>query len=176
MCHRLLIPALLVSSTALAQVQFTEVGGSRGIGPYTMAFGMGGGVAAADFDDDGDIDLFVPNGSGVADQLYRNDGAARFTELAVFSGVASRRNSRVALWLDYDGDARLDLLVGADCFENAAACSGLQVLTLYRQLAEGIGHSSGLFGSDNPAFCSIGTCSPQGILFRRNLKPPERGT
>ena len=30
-----------------------------GIGPYRMAAGMGGGVAAADYDDDGDIDLVL---------------------------------------------------------------------------------------------------------------------
>ena len=65
---------------------------------------MGGGVAAADFDDDGDIDLFVPNGLGVPDQLYRNTGNGRFDEIAEAVGLASTASNRCALWLDYDGD------------------------------------------------------------------------
>ncbi len=64
-----MIAASVGATPAFGQVEFVEVGASRGIGPYSMASGMGGGVAAADVDDDGDIDLFVPNGLGVPDQL-----------------------------------------------------------------------------------------------------------
>ncbi len=54
----ILVPA--GTAPVVGQIEFVEVGASRGIEPYSMASGMGGGVAAADFDDDGDIDLFVP--------------------------------------------------------------------------------------------------------------------
>ncbi len=57
--------ALFAAATAaVGQVVYVEVSGSRGIQPYAMAPGMGGGIAAADFDDDGDIDLFAPTDAG----------------------------------------------------------------------------------------------------------------
>ena len=65
------------------------------------------GVAAADYDNDGDTDLFV---GGVHRQgLYRNEGG-RFEEVAVRAGVASDQWVVGAGWLDYDTDGRLDLL------------------------------------------------------------------
>ncbi len=64
----------VVVSVSGAEIAFTEVAGSRDIGPYDVAPGHGGGIAAADYDGDGDIDLFVPNGDTFADQLYRNLG------------------------------------------------------------------------------------------------------
>ena len=94
------IKALALVSTAFAGAgiahcmppfQYVEVGRERGIFPYQMASTAlaldrgtywGGGVAAADFDDDGDVDLFVPNDTGVPDQLYRNLGDGRFEEIA----------------------------------------------------------------------------------------------
>jgi hypothetical protein len=42
-------------------LRFEDVSATKGIGPYAMAEGMGGGVATADFDEDGFIDFFVPN-------------------------------------------------------------------------------------------------------------------
>ena len=121
---------------ATGQVQFVDVSAARGIQPYTMAPGMGSGVATADFDDDGDIDLFVPNAEGVPDQLYRNLGNGQFEEIAAIAGLASTEPSRVALWLDYDGDHLLDLFVAADCFQADPACLDTVTLRLYRQVAD----------------------------------------
>jgi hypothetical protein len=101
-----------------------------------MAPGMAGGVAAADFDDDGDIDLFVPNAEGIADQLYRNIGNGHFEEIAADAGLASPARSRAALWVDYDGDHRLDLFVAGDCYQAADECLGASTLRLYRQVGD----------------------------------------
>ena len=47
-----------VGATATGQTfHFVEVQSARGIGNYYMSNGFGAGVAAADFDSDGDIDL-----------------------------------------------------------------------------------------------------------------------
>jgi hypothetical protein len=116
------------------------VSSESGIGPYAMALGIGAGVSAADFDVDGDIDLFVPTIDGVPDQLYVNLGGGRFEERAGPLGVAAMDSHRAALWFDYDGDHRLDLVVAGDCELNEERvdtfCEGR--LTLYRQTEEGV--------------------------------------
>ncbi len=121
---------LLGADAAGAQVRFTDVAARRGIGPYT-ARGMASGVAAADYDDDGDVDLFVPNGAGVPDQLFRNRGDGCYDEIAGAAGVASKCLHRAALWFDADGDADLDLLALGDCFEGD--CPAVAALVLYSQ-------------------------------------------
>ena len=121
--------------SAGAQVQFVEVSGDAGIGDYTMHRGEGGGIAAADFDDDGDIDLFIPNGLQAPDQFYRNLGNGRFEEIAAQVGVASSGPGRSALWFDYDGDQLLDLLVADDCQHVQGSCS--ITLRLFKQVSEG---------------------------------------
>ncbi|MSR60998.1 MAG: CRTAC1 family protein [Planctomycetes bacterium] len=70
------------------------------------------GAAAGDYDDDGDLDLFVSNIG--KNRLYRNDGHARFSDLAATAGVEEPSGRSFATWFfDYDNDGRLDLWVGA---------------------------------------------------------------
>ncbi|HEY8548530.1 MAG TPA: CRTAC1 family protein [Vicinamibacterales bacterium] len=79
----------------------TEEAGVQGVG-YAM------GAAAADYDADGDVDLFV---AGVRQhQLLRNDGG-RFTDVAAEAGIAQGEWAVGGVWFDYDGDTRLDLFV-----------------------------------------------------------------
>ena len=140
--------SLSISAAVLGQVEFSEVGAERGLEPYDMAVGMGGGVAAADFDDDGDIDLFVPNGLDTPDQLYRNLGDGEYEEIGAEAGVASSANNRAALWFDYDGDGMLDLFVAGDCWHNF--CDEPTSQRLYRQYADAVfkdvTEEAGLFG------------------------------
>jgi hypothetical protein len=86
-------------------MRFTDVtdsAGVRGIG-YAM------GAAAADYDNDGRVDLFV---AGVRqNQLLRNRGDGRFEDVTTQAGVASGQWAVAGGWLDYDHDGRLDLLV-----------------------------------------------------------------
>ena len=131
------LAALLpVVATAGAPIQFVDVSAARGIQAYQMAYGMGGSVIAADFDADGDIDLFVPNEKDHADQLYRNLGNGVFEEIAAAAGLDSLERSRVALWFDYDGDHLLDLFVAGDCWAEDPSCAMLPTLRLYRQVAD----------------------------------------
>ena len=135
--HKIMAVAAICCSLtpdALGQVTFIENGQERGILPYQMADGLGGGVAASDFDNDGYIDLFVPNAEGVPDQLYRNLGAGQFEEIAKEVGLASILNNRAALWFDYDGDHLLDLFVTGDCYHlSDESCVDVMTLRLYRQ-------------------------------------------
>ena len=65
----------------------------------------------ADFDGDGDLDLFVGFHQGAPNRLYRNDGT-RFVEVAASVGVADETDTRAAAWGDFDGDGDPDLWVG----------------------------------------------------------------
>lgn len=76
----------------------------------TFSGGVSFTNALADFDGDGDSDLFVGM-NGLPNRLYRND-AGRLVDVAPSLGVADTRPSRAAAWGDYDGDGDPDLFVG----------------------------------------------------------------
>lgn len=86
-------------------LKFTDVTAQadvRGEG-YSM------GAAAADYDNDGHVDLFV---AGVErNTLYRNSGKGTFEDVTARSGIGSRSWSVAAGWLDFDRDGLLDLFV-----------------------------------------------------------------
>lgn len=116
--------------------------------PFYMQQGRAnGGVAAADFDHDGDIDLFVPTIEGEIDILYRNiydaqTGQTGFEPvdfLKDYVGIdhsSTKFRSRGALWIDFDGDRLLDLMVFGDAFSFGANPSWLTP-RLYRQRHDG---------------------------------------
>ena len=80
----------------------TEEAGLAGIG-----YSMGG--AAADYDNDGHVDLFV---TGVdSNHLYHNLGNGKFEDVTVRAGLRSNVWSVGAGWFDLDNDGRLDLFV-----------------------------------------------------------------
>jgi hypothetical protein len=77
---------------------------------------LGAAAAVADYDGDGDEDVFVTDSAeGAPNLLYRNRGDGGFDEVAAAAGVAAGNDaanaSAAALWLDYDGDGRPDLFV-----------------------------------------------------------------
>ena len=80
----------------------TERAGLKGAG-YSM------GVAAADYDNDGHVDLFV---SGYkADFLYRNNGDGSFSDVTGKLPNVPKGWSTSTGWFDYDHDGRLDLFI-----------------------------------------------------------------
>jgi hypothetical protein len=84
---------------------FTEV--SKATGLAVEVYGLGS--AAADFDNDGDDDLFVSTlGQSM---LFRNTNGA-FTDVTKEAGLQGPNEfSTSAAWWDYDRDGRLDLIV-----------------------------------------------------------------
>lgn len=72
------------------------------------------GVAAGDFDRDGDPDLFITHLMGETNTLYNNQGQGLFEDRTLFYGLGGSSFPYTAFgtgWLDYDNDGWLDLLV-----------------------------------------------------------------
>ena len=71
--------------------------------------GWGMGVAVADYDNDGKLDLFVTGYGG--NVLYRNLGGCKFEDVTEKAGVRGGGFSTGAAWGDYDRDGNVDLFV-----------------------------------------------------------------
>jgi len=84
---------------------FTDV--TREAGLAIAMYGIG--VAVADYDNDGNEDIYIaclgPN------HLYRNLGNGRFLDVTSRAGVGDPSFSTAAAWFDYDNDGKLDLFV-----------------------------------------------------------------
>ncbi len=87
------------------QGRFEDVTAQAGVGGDDW----GCGVCAADFDNDGHVDLYVTNFG--PSRLYRNRGNGTFEEVAERAGVTTPGWSAGAAFFDADGDGWLDLYV-----------------------------------------------------------------
>jgi hypothetical protein len=108
---------------------FTDISRESGIG---LKPGPSMGLVCADYDDDGDTDIFVC-GDNAANQLWRNDGTGKFEEVAFAAGVAydleGGTNGNMGVTCeDYDNDGRLDFYVTTFSGELSA---------LYRNMGNG---------------------------------------
>ena len=86
---------------------------------------IGWGTALFDYDNDGDLDIFVTNGSTFQelkrpqvlipqrDALFRNDGDGTFTDVSGITGIAAlpTRVGRGAAFADYDNDGDVDIFI-----------------------------------------------------------------
>ena len=86
---------------------FTDVTAKAGVAGGR--FGMG--AAAADYDGDGDTDLYVT--SYGQNLLYRNRGDGTFEEVAEAAGLGISGWFTHAVWFDHDNDSDLDLFVSS---------------------------------------------------------------
>jgi len=85
---------------------FTDVTTQAGLG--VEMYGIG--VAVADYDNDGNEDIYItcvgPN------HLFRNLGGGKFVDMTKSTGTGDPGFSTSAAWFDYDNDGKLDLFVG----------------------------------------------------------------
>ena len=86
--------------------RFEDITSSAGVGDLD---GYGMGAFFADYDGDGDKDLYVTNFG--PNRLFRNDGNGRFDDVSSEAGVADDAWSTGAAWGDVDRDGDLDLYV-----------------------------------------------------------------
>jgi hypothetical protein len=133
---------------------FADVSKASGIASVTGRYAMT--AAAADFDGDGWLDIYVACDS-TASILYRNNHDGTFRDTAVESGVAYGENGSQQAGMglaaaDYNGDGLIDLLkthfaddvpalyrnLGKGLFEDVASASGVAVQNRYVEWGAGM--------------------------------------
>jgi hypothetical protein len=90
----------------LGNGRFADVTAKAGVGGRGI---YSSGCSAADYDNDGSVDLYVLNyGPNI---LYHNNGNGTFSDVTPRSGLGDPRWSLSAVWLDYNSDGWLDVYV-----------------------------------------------------------------
>ncbi|HYO13131.1 MAG TPA: CRTAC1 family protein [Thermoanaerobaculia bacterium] len=123
------------------------------------------GVAVFDYDNDGDLDIYVPNGPGANNSLYSNQlvesGQVSFVDVGVVAGVGLQaHDSNGVCYGDIDNDGDKDLYVVGAGFSNH----------LFENQGNGtfadITPSAGVAGPSNYyyAACSMGDVNADGLL------------
>ena len=128
-CFLLILNLLIGASHAQIAVQFVDVTTEAGItfkhvnGASDRKFyleTMGSGAAFLDYDNDGDLDLYIVNGAPLpgfetatppANILYQNDGDRRFIDVTAAAGVGDTGYGMGCVAADYDNDGDADLYV-----------------------------------------------------------------
>ena len=113
--RRLTCALLLCGSLLFAQ---TTIPVFEPMQPDVLGAGSNFTNAFADYDNDGDLDMFV-GFDGKPNRLYRNDKGT-FTDVASAAGVADTRPTRAAAWADFDADGDPDLLLGFTPLKDAS--------------------------------------------------------
>ena len=174
---------------------FTDVTESAG---FSGATGRGLAIAWGDYDDDGDMDVYIVND---ADQnfLYRNNGDGTFTDVSLTAGVGfsedgDAENGMGADFGDYDNNGYLDLVVtnfqdqtntlyhneGGGLFSDVSYASKIGTISL-PYLAWGVSFcdydndgyqdlfiANGHLHENVQAFNPIGFYEQPNLLFRNN--------
>ena len=74
--------------------------------------------AWVDYDNDGDLDLFIANVGGQNNVLYTNDGTGQFSKVTEGVLVNDGGDSNGSTWADFDNDGDLDVFISNRAGEN----------------------------------------------------------
>ncbi len=124
-----------------------------------------GGAAWLDYNNDGLLDLFITNGAGHPNALFRNNGDGTFTDVAAQAGVANGLGNSAVAAVDIDNDGCVDLfLVG----EGAVAGVSETPNNLYINNCDGtftdITAQSGIDSFPSGAMAAFGDINNDGFV------------
>ena len=106
----LLLTTAWLASMSFASTTFTDTTEEAGVGDE----GGGTWVAVGDYDNDGDLDIYVSNGFWTrleTNVLYRNNGDGTFSDVTRKAGVEAIGEGYPTAFFDYDNDGFLDIYV-----------------------------------------------------------------
>ncbi|MSQ94819.1 MAG: CRTAC1 family protein [Gemmataceae bacterium] len=92
----------------LGNLKFQDVTKDSGLETFE---GDGTGVAVADFDRDGKLDIYMTSLRKGASRLFRGNGDGTFTDVSEKAGVFLKTPARSCSWCDVDGDGYVDLFI-----------------------------------------------------------------
>ena len=173
-CQTILAAGLIifVSPSVLAEkssidhgVTFENV--SALLGPYTREASGGGlgGIAWLDYDQDGDLDLYLTNGVSASNGLFRNNGDGTFTDVSLEAGVANGLGNSGVVVGDIDNDGYPDIFLTGE----GRLVGPVQTPTrMYHNNSDGtftdITELSGLVGADSALAAAMGDINNDGYL------------
>ena len=122
--RNLLVESGLQNPPTSEHIRFVDESYSAMLAEVSLKL-IGWGTALFDYDNDGDLDIFVTNGSTFqelnrpevlipqVDALYRNDGDGSFSDVSEITGITAlpTRVGRGATFGDYDNDGDVDIFV-----------------------------------------------------------------
>jgi len=115
---------VMASSWAIdGQLRAFRNRGDGGFDEITEQAGLKGLVSGlnleiTDYDNDGDVDVYVMRGAWLEDQgewpnsLLRNNGDGTFTDVTEEAGLLTFHPTQTSIWFDYNNDGWLDLFIG----------------------------------------------------------------
>ena len=148
--------------------KFEDIGALAGVGYNTFGNARSGmGVDAADYDQDGWVDLFVSNVDHEMFSLYHNEHNETFRDVALADGIG-RKTMLMSGWgvkfFDYDNDGNIDLMLcnghpDIDVKQYAPTVSYREPMLLYRNI--GRDYKSGR--------CFVDVSRQSGPIFSRRI-------
>jgi hypothetical protein len=129
---------------------FTDASVSTGLGVVMCAMG----IAQGDYDNDGDLDLYISNMQDTGNFFFRNNGNETFSQISTSLGVENFRVCWGTNFFDYDNDGWQDIFVCASDWPNAQL--NLKN-TLYQNTGSGFLETTGNDFDDDTLSDSFGT-------------------
>jgi enediyne biosynthesis protein E4 len=137
------------------------------LGPYTReTSGEGlGGIAWLDYDQDGNLDLYLTNGPSAPNGLFRNNGDGTFTNVSAETGVANGLGNSGVVIGDIDNDGYPDIFLTGE----GRLAGPVQTPTrMYHNNGDGtftdITELSGLMGAGSALAAAMGDINNDGYL------------
>ncbi|MBI1927621.1 CRTAC1 family protein, partial [Candidatus Poribacteria bacterium] len=150
----LIIACSLVSVPTWAGGKILPFAHQIGVGDF-----MGGlpGAAMFDYDNDGDLDIYVTNGEGFPNQLLENDGHGNFVDVAHRAGVDDRGRGHGVATADIDNDGDVDIYVANDGWNKLYLNNGDGTFT-------NIAESAGVISKFNSTSCAFADIDNDGYV------------